>query len=139
MWRIAYRFFGGMMIAVLPVNFISVYLLHDVDKDMIGRLNLAFVDLCLEFVAFGWVATGLLLFFLWSGRAMFRIPASANYVLTFFMGVLVILAQYPVEVAGRVLFPSREDLVLTLYPVLSTLLCAIFLLIKSRSTLGRTT
>jgi hypothetical protein len=132
MWRIAYSFFGGLTITVLPVNFISVYFLHDVEKDRMGRWNLAFFELCEEFLLFGLVVTGLFLFFLWCGRALLRIPASSNYVLAFFMGVLVIIVQYPVERAGRAVLPSRVDVVLNLYLLLSPLLCAVLFLIKSR-------
>jgi hypothetical protein len=139
MWRITNRFFGGMMIAVLIVNFISVYLLHDVDKDRVGRWNLAFFELCAEFLLFGLVVTALFLLFLWCGRALFRTPVSPNYVLAFFMGVLVILLQYPVDLASRVLLPSRADLILTVYPLLSPLFCAGILLLKSRATPGQTT
>jgi hypothetical protein len=139
MWRIAYSFFGGLMITVLPVNFISVYLLHDVDKDRMGRWNLAFLELCQEFLLFGLVVTGLFLFFLWCGRALLRIPASSNYVLAFFMGVLVIVVQYPVERAGRAVFQSRDDIVLNLYLLLSPLFCAVLFLLKSRIAPARTT
>jgi len=139
MWRIAYSFFGGLMITVLPVNFISVYLLHDVDKERVGQWNLAFFELCEEFLLFGLVVTGLFLFFLWCGRALLRIPTSSNYVLAFFMGVLVIVVQYPVERAGRAFFQSRGDVVLNLYLLLSPLFCAVLFLIKSRIAPAQTT
>ena len=127
-----------MVAAVLPVNFISVYLLHDVDKERVGRWNLAFFELFEEFLLFSLVVTGLFLFFLWCGRALLRIPASSNYVLAFSMGVLVILLQYPIEVGGRAVLPAWEDVVLTLYLLLSPLICAVVFLIKSRMTPGRT-
>ncbi len=128
-----------MLITVLPVNFISVYLLHDVDKERAGQWNLAFFELCEEFLIFSMVVTGLFLFFLWCGRVLLRIPPSSNYVLAFSMGVLVILVQYPIELAGRAVLPSWEDVVVTLYLLVSPLLCAVFFLIRSRIAPGPTT
>ena len=127
-----------MMIAVIPVNFISVYLLHDVDKDLVGRWNLAFFELCEEFLFFGLIVTGLFLFSLWCGRALLRIPTSPNYILAFFMGVLLILLQYPIEVAGRMVLPSSVDLVRGLYLLLRPMFCAVLFLIKSRTATGPT-
>jgi hypothetical protein len=125
MWRIAFTYFGGMMITVLPVNVLSVYVFHDVDKDRVGHWNLAFVELCIEFGVFALVATGLFLFFVWFGRVLLRIPTiPSSYVLSFVMGVFVILAQYPIEFVGRIFLPSRQGTVLTLYLLLSPLLCA---------------
>ena len=139
MWRIACRFLGGMLIAVLPVNFISVYLLHDVDKDRTDRWSLAFFELFEEFLLFSLVVTGLFLFFLWCGRALFRIPAALNYGLAFSLGVFVILVQYLIEWAGRAVLPAWGAVVLNLYIFLSPLLCAVLFLIRSRVEAGRTT
>ena len=121
-----------MLVTVLPVNAISVYILHDVDKDRVGRWNLAFFELCEEFLIFSVLASGLFLLFLWGGRALLRKPLSPNYVLAFWLGVAVILVQYPIELAGRALFPTLKDALLTFYPLLSPLFCAILFLLKSR-------
>ena len=68
-----------MLVAVLPVNAVSVYVLHDVDKDRVGRWNLAFLELCEEFLIFSALATGLFLLFLWAGRALLRKPLPPSY------------------------------------------------------------
>jgi hypothetical protein len=132
MWRVAYRFFAGMMIAVLPINFIAVYLLHDVDQDQVGHLNLAFFGLFEEFAIFSLVVVGLLIFFLWCGRIILRMQVRANSTLPLIMGALVIVVQYAIEIAGRLLLPSLPDTVRTLYLLLSPLFCAVFLLKKSQ-------
>ena len=45
MWRLASRFFLGIFVAALFTNAVAVYLLHDVDPDRIGKLNLAYWEL----------------------------------------------------------------------------------------------
>jgi hypothetical protein len=134
MWRVVSRFAAGLLATVLPVNAISVYILHDVDKDRVGRWNLAFFKLCEEFLIFSVLASVLFLLCLWVGRALLRKPLSPDYVLAFWLGVAVILVQYPIELAARALLPSWKDTLLLLYPLLSPLFCAILFLWKGRKT-----
>jgi hypothetical protein len=53
MWRSTSRFFLGIFAAAIFTNAAVVYLLHDVDPDRIGELNLAYGELTLEFFSFG--------------------------------------------------------------------------------------
>jgi hypothetical protein len=94
MWRLAYSFIGAMTIAALPLNAISVYLFHDVDDDRVGQWNLAYLELCGEFLILAAVAGTLVFLLTWIGRILLRlqeIPPSPK--LAFFLGVLLILAQ----------------------------------------------
>ena len=129
MWRITYSFIGAMTITALPLNAISVYLFRDVDDNRVGQWNLAYRELCGEFLILAAVA-GILVFLLtWIGRILFRlqeIPPSSK--LAFFLGVLLILAQYRIEFAARKYFPVQKDIVLALYPLLSSIVCAALLL-----------
>lgn len=52
MLRTIFLFMLGMFGTGLLNAALSVYLLHDVDKDMIGRWNEAFAGLCGEMVLF---------------------------------------------------------------------------------------
>jgi hypothetical protein len=122
-----------------PINFLSIYVFHDVDKDRIGQWNLAFLELCLEFGVFALVATGIFLLFLWLGRMVLRMSAiSSNYLLAFLLGVFLILAQYPIEFLGRLFLPSRQDTVLISYLLLSPVLCSALFLRNSFAKLRRT-
>jgi hypothetical protein len=120
MWRLAYNFVGGMTIVALPLNAISVYLLHDVDRDRVGQWNLAYLELCEEFLILAALTLTIFLFLTLLGRILFRLQElPANTKLAFVLGILLILAQY---------FPVRKDMVLGLYPFLSLIVCAALLL-----------
>jgi hypothetical protein len=53
MWRLTSRFFIGMFATAMLTNAASVYLLHDVDTDRMGKWNLAYRELTAEFLLFG--------------------------------------------------------------------------------------
>jgi hypothetical protein len=62
MWRLTSRFFIGMFATALSTNAAAaVYLLHDIDADRIGKWNLAFWELNLEFFIFSLVLTASIL------------------------------------------------------------------------------
>jgi hypothetical protein len=139
MRRLASNFFGGMILTVLPVNAISVYLFHDVDPDRVGQLNRAFAELCLEFIGFILVVGGLFMFFTWIGRALLHLQAIPPHPkLGLILGVLAVLLQYPFELAGRLFFPGMQDIVLTVYLLLSPMLFAALLLRDNFTKLART-
>jgi hypothetical protein len=50
MWRVASVFFWGMISTALLTNALSVYVLHDVDRNMIGKWNDAFLQLTFELI-----------------------------------------------------------------------------------------
>jgi hypothetical protein len=129
MWRLAYSFIGAMTITALSLNAISVYLLHDVDADRVGQWNLAYLELCVEFLILAAVVGIVVLALTGIGRILLRlqgIPPSPK--LAFFLGILLILAQYPIEFAARKYFPDRRDIVLMVYPFLGSIVCAALIL-----------
>jgi hypothetical protein len=130
----------AMTITALPLNAISVYLFQDVDDDRVGQWNLAYLELCGEFLILAAVAGTLVWLLTWIGRIVFdlqRIPPSPR--LAFFLGILLILVQYPIEFAARKYFPARKDIVLALYPLLSSIACAALLLRDNFARMTRTT
>jgi hypothetical protein len=55
-WRPTFAFLCGIALAALPLNTLSVYVFHDVDKDKIDKLNLAFSQLNAEMTMFAIIA-----------------------------------------------------------------------------------
>jgi hypothetical protein len=99
-----------MLTASLFTNAVAVYLLHDVDADMVGRLNLAYRELMREFVFFAIVATVIFLLAGWLGSLVLRLKvASAGPRLAFVLGVTTILIQYPAEFVARLLNSGRSS------------------------------
>jgi hypothetical protein len=93
MWRLTYSFVGGMTVAALPLNAISVYLFHDVDHDRVGQWNLAYLELCGEILILVAMTGTVVLLLTWIGRMIFRlqeVPPSSK--LSFFLGIFLILA-----------------------------------------------
>lgn len=118
-----------MTVAALPLNAISVYLFHDVDHDRVGQWNLAYLELCGEFLILVAIAGTIVLLLTWLGRILFRLQEiPTNRKLAFFLGILLILAQYPIEFAARKYFPAQKDIVLGLYLFSSPIVCAALLL-----------
>src|SRR5437764_13494196 len=102
MWRVTYSFLSGVLIAAMITNGVAVYLLHDVDADRIGKWNLAFWDLTLEFFIFSLFLTASFLLLIWIGTRVLRLPhAALNPKLAFVLGIAVMLIQYPAELAVR--------------------------------------
>ena len=132
MWHLTARFFLGIFVAALFTNAVAVYLLHDVDADRVGKLNLAYWELTLEFFAFSLVLT--LIFFLltWIGTLVFRLrdlPPSRE--LGFVLGIAVTLIQYPAEFAVRKLDANSADAFLLGYLLLSPVCCSAIVLLNS--------
>jgi len=118
-----------MTIAALPLNAISVYLFHDVDRDRVGQWNLAYLELSEEFLILAVIVGAIVLLLTWLGRILFHLQGTpTNPKLAFFLGILLILAQYPIELAARKYFPVQKDIVLGLYPFLSPIVCTALLL-----------
>jgi hypothetical protein len=73
MWRLTSRFFLGTFLAAVFTNAVAVYLLHDVDADRVGKLNLAYWELTVEFVAFGLILTVVFFLAAWIGNSVFHL------------------------------------------------------------------
>jgi hypothetical protein len=122
----------GVFGAALVVSSISVYIVHDVDRDKAGHLSEAFLGLCVESVLFALIVGGIAGFLALVGRHLFRLTGSsprANPAL--FLGLGVPLFQYAVDLAVRRLFPQFTELSLTLYLVVAIVFCAAVLLYDS--------
>ena len=119
-----------MFAAALVTNAAAVYLLHDVDPDRIGKWNLAFWELTLEFFIFSLVLTLFFLLLTWIGTIVFRLRRVApNLKLGFVLGIAVMFIQYPSEFAVRRLTPGHSaDSFLLGYILLSPICCAAIVL-----------
>jgi hypothetical protein len=125
MQKLAKAFFWGLVVAGVSLNAISVYLLHDVDANRIGKLNLAFAELCEEFSFFIVIASVFFLFVLWIGKKLLRLQLLApNQRLAFSLGAMLMIAQYGIDFFVRALLPNQRGTVLTAYLLLSPVLCA---------------
>ncbi len=132
MWRLASRFFLGIFVAAMFTNAVAVYLLHDVDPDRIGKLNLAYWELTLEFLVFSLVLAVTFLLLTWIGTSIFRlrsVPLNLNLGLV--LGIAVTLIQCPAEFAVRRLAANSADAFLLGYLLLSPVCCVAIVLLNS--------
>jgi hypothetical protein len=126
MWHVGFRLFLGMLTTAIFTNAVAVYLLHDVDIDRIGRLNLAYRELTLESLIFAIVATAIFLLAGWIGSLVLRLRvASSGLRLGFVLGIALMLIQYPGELIVRK-FSSQHsaDSFLLAYLLLAPMCCA---------------
>jgi hypothetical protein len=101
MSRSAVGFFLGLLLAMLPVNAISVYVLHDVDQDRVGLWNKAFRVLAAGALAFSVVASLLLLIYLSAGRRILRLSeAPTDTSLATVLGASAAVCQYLFDIAA---------------------------------------
>jgi hypothetical protein len=133
MWRSTSKFFVGMFATAMLTNAAAVYLLHDVDADRIGRWSLAYWELTLEFLIFSLVVAGAFLLLLWIGTAVFNLrDVTVNSRLSFFLGIAVMLIQYPAEFTVRKLTTGNSvDGFLLGYILLSPVCCAAIVLLDN--------
>jgi hypothetical protein len=133
MWRLTSRFFIAMFATALLTNAAAVYLLHDVDADRIGKWNLAFRELTLEFLIFSLVVTVPFFLLTWIGTMVFRLRHVApNLKLGVVLGIAVILIQYPAEFTVRKLAPGHSaDSFLLGCMLLSPICCAAIVLFSA--------
>jgi hypothetical protein len=131
MWRLTSRFFLGIFAAAIFTNAVAVYLFHDVDADRIGKLNLAYWELTLEFFAFGLVMAIIFLLLTWVGALVFRLRhVPPNPRLSFVLGIVVTVLQYPAEFAVRKLAGDSADAFLLGYLLLGPVCCAAVVLLN---------
>jgi hypothetical protein len=116
----------GILSAALLLSAVSVYLFHDVDKDMIGRWNEAFAGLCTESVLFALIVGGGVTLLTLLGRHLFHLKGySPRAKLGFILGIAVTALQYPWDYVGRLAFPKLADSSLGLYLMVAIVLCSI--------------
>ena len=128
MWRAILLFMLGILCAALLSDAISVYIFHDVDKDMIGHWNEAFAGLCIEFVLFTLIVGGGVALLTLLGRQLLHLKGySPRSKLAFFLGIGVTVVQYLWDFAGRAAVPKLADSSLALYLIVAIVLCSIFL------------
>lgn len=122
-----------MFATSLFTNAAAVYLFHDVDADRIGKWNLAFRDLALEFFIFSLVLSVSLFLLTWIGRMVFGLRTVApNLKLSVILGIAVMLIQYPAEFTVRKLAAERSvDSFLLGYMLLSPVCCAAIILLNA--------
>lgn len=119
----------GIFSSALVISAVSVYLFHDVDREMVERWNEAFAGLCFEFFLFtSFIVLGVGIL-TWLGRRLFNLKGSSPRAsLGLVLGICVSVVQYPWEFVGRILLPQLEDTSLILYIVLAIIVCTGILL-----------
>ena len=133
MWRLSSRFFIGIFAASVVTNAAAVYLLHDVDADRMGKLNLAYWELTLEFLAFSLVVAAFFFLATWIGTVAFGLRnVPINLKLGFVLGIALTLIQYPAEFILRKLAPAFSDAFLLGHLLLNPICCAAIVLLNSR-------
>ena len=121
-----------MFAAAMFTNAVSVYLLHDVDTDLMGKWSLAFWQLTLEFFIFSIVLTVCFFLLSWIGTMVFRLRrVPLNHGLGFALGIAVILIQYPAEFIVRKLSGHTADSFLLCYMLLSPIFCVAIVLLNA--------
>jgi hypothetical protein len=122
-----------MFATAMLTNAASVYLLHDVDTDRMGKWNLAYGELTSELLLFGLIVAAIFLLLTWMGTVAFGLrDARANMKLGLALGIAVILIQYPAEFAVRKLSSGDSaEMFLLGYLLLSPICCAAIILLDS--------
>jgi hypothetical protein len=129
MWRSILFLILGFFCTALLVAAISVYLLHDVDHDMVGRLNEAFLQSCTEGILFGLIVGGSAGLLTILGRFVFHLRGYSPRAMSgFILGISVTVFQYPWDFSTRMIFPKLEDVSLFVYLVAAIVLCTLVLL-----------
>lgn len=119
----------GILLTFLVVAVMSVYLFHDVDREMIGHLNEAFAGLCVEGILFTLIISAPVWLLTFLGRHLFHLTGySPRARLGFLLGIGITAFQYPWELLARVVLPKLVDAALSSYLVISIILCTIVLL-----------
>jgi hypothetical protein len=119
----------GIFCTALLVDAIAVYLLHDVDHDMMGRLNEAFLQLCFESFLFAAIVGGAAGLLATLGRFILRLRSySPHGFRDFLLGIGVTIFQYVWEYSARAILPKRADLALSIYMIAAIALCTVVLL-----------
>jgi hypothetical protein len=129
MWRSLSSLIVGVFSTALLSSAVSVYLLHDVDRDQIGRWNEAFAALCAESFIFAVMVGGIVGLLTLLARQLFHLKGySPRAVLSLVLGIAVTALQYPWDFLGRKFFPKIADSSLDVYLVIAIIACTVILL-----------
>jgi len=119
---------SGVFCTALLSDAISVYIFHDVDKDMIGHWNEAFTGLCAELILFSLIVGGGVALLTWLLRLLLHLKGySPRSRLALFLGIGVTVLQYLWDFAGRTVFPNLADSSLGLYLIVAIVFSSIVL------------
>jgi hypothetical protein len=133
MWRVVLSFFCGVCLSALLLGAISVYVFHDVDKDLVGKWNIAFRYLAGEVLLFGLLVTLGTAILTQIGRMVAglrsTVPAPK---LGFILGASIGLVQYPFEFLVRKLADEHYNFWSYAYIALSILVPSAVFVAASR-------
>jgi hypothetical protein len=119
----------GILLAALCVDMISVYILHDVDHDLLGHWNEAFMGLCQESIVGSLLIGGVTGLITSLGRAILKPKGGyPRTTFAFLLGVAVSVIQYPWDFATRALSPAFAQTSLLIYLFVAPVVCAFLLL-----------
>jgi hypothetical protein len=119
----------GTLCSALVSSALSVYVFHDVDKNMVGHWNEAFVGLCTESLLFALIVGGGVAFLTLMGRLLFKLKGYSSHAkLGFLLGVGVTVLQYPWDYFGRATVPGFADSLLGVYLIVAIVLCSVALI-----------
>ncbi len=115
----------GIFGTALLISVVTVYVLHDVDRDQIDHLNGAFVGLCVESLIF----TLSIVFGVAVATLLWRYFAHLNAyaprgLLALYLGAGVTVLQYLWDFSIRKFLPRLSDLSLGVYLLLAIGICA---------------
>jgi len=110
MWRFVLSLFLGILASTLALSALAVYAFHDVDAEMFGKWDVAFVELVLEFLLFSIAITlgsGVLTYL---GRFIFcRRSLAPTQKLGLLVGAIIGIVQYPFETVVRLVADEHYD------------------------------
>jgi ABC-type Fe3+ transport system permease subunit len=120
---------AGIFCTFLLSGAVSVYVFHDVDKDMIGHWDEAFAELFKEGIFFTLLISGATALLTLLGRYLLKLNAySPHGLLGFFLGIGLTAVQYPCDFVARKVFPNFSDILLVLYMIIAVIFCTVVLL-----------
>jgi hypothetical protein len=133
MWRVVLSFFCGVCVSALLLSAASVYVFHDVDKDLIGKWNIAFGYLAGEVLFFALLVTiGTAILTQISRMVAGLRPALPAPKLGFILGASIGVIQYPFEFLVRKVADKHYDFWSYAYIVLSILIPSALLIAACR-------
>jgi hypothetical protein len=130
MWKNTGLFFLASLFTAVPVTWISVYVLHDVDPDFRSKLNEAYFNVVLEFFLFAIIAAILFGVVVAVGTLLFRLqlrPTASK--LSIWLGVGLLILQYVWDLLSRIfLSETWKERMLAIYMFGGPVACALLLL-----------
>ena len=122
----------GLFCTSLMVSVVSVYLFHDVDREMIGRWNEALAASCFEGILFTLIITIPVWLLTFLGQRLLHLTGNSPRLnLALLVGIGIAILQYASEVLARIATPNFVDFVRLIYLMVSIVLCTVVLLLDS--------